>query len=416
MGYAAATFGNHEFDGTLAKLENQIAISDFDWLGANVKKGSAYLGKPYVVKEYEGFRVGIFGLTTRRTLVTASPDKRVSFLDEIETAKAVVKTLRGKEKCDIVILLSHCGDVQETDEQETSLRIAAEVDGIDLIVDGHSHSFFAEPKVVGTTQIVTANERGKYVGKGILTVKNGALTGFDWEPVEITTETFPPDEAVAALLQPYEEKAAASLKDVVLQTSAEFEFGNKLTRYQEMALGDFVGDAMADYLRANGIPVDGAITNGGGIRALLPAGDVTREDILTVLPFENYVYVVTLKGSDLIDLFAFIGSINQGAGGFAQVSRDIRYTITYDEEGHGSISGVTVGGEAIDPEREYRIATNDFMAKGGDGYEVLLNAVDKFNTAMLISNMVIDYAASLGEPVSPETDGRITVIGGTLPQ
>ncbi len=416
MGYVAAAFGNHEFDGTLAKLENQIAISDFEWLSANVKKGKAYLGKPYIVKNYEGFRVGIFGLTTQRTKVTASPDKSITFLDEIEVAKEMVNTLRNKEKCDIVILLGHCGDVQETEDQETSLKIAQEVSGIDLIVDGHSHSFFAEPKFVGSTAVVTSNEWGKYVGKGILTIKDGKITEFDWEPVEITTAAFPPDSAVEALLAPYVEQANASLNDVVLHTTAEFEFGNKLTRYQEMALGDFIADSMASYLKQNGIEVDFALTNGGGIRAKLPAGDVTREDILTVLPFENYVYVVSLRGEDLIKLFEFVGSINQGAGGFAQVSKEVRYTITYDENGHGSISGVTISGSEIDPQKTYKLATNDFMAKGGDGYEVLLNAVDKFNTSMLISNVVIDYAASLEDAITPSTDGRITVIGGTLPQ
>ena len=101
---------------------------------------------------------------------------------------------------------------------------------------------------------------------------------------------------------------------------------------------------------------------------------------------------------------------------FAQVSKEVRYTITYDENGHGSISGVTISGSEIDPQKTYKLATNDFMAKGGDGYEVLLNAVDKFNTSMLISNVVIDYAASLEDAITPSTDGRITVIGGTLPQ
>ena len=183
-----------------------------------------------------------------------------------------------------------------------------------------------------------------------------------------------------------------------------------------MALGDLVTDAMVAYLKTTGVTVDGAITNGGGIRAPLPAGNVTRENILTVLPFENYVYVLTLKGEDVVKLFDFIGSIKQGAGAFTQVSKEIRYTITYDADGNGKISGVTIGGKPIDKNRTYRFATNDYMAKGGDGYTVLKASIDTYNTSMLISTVVMEYAQRLQGAVTPATDGRITLVGGKLPE
>ena len=416
MGYDAVTFGNHEFDSNLEKIRAQQKESAFPWLSANIKEGKKYLGKPYITKNFGDYKVGIFGLTTRRTLAIAAPDKSLTFTDEIETAKEMVKVLRGKEKCDIVILLGHLGDVEETPTHETSLKIASAVDGIDLIIDGHSHSYFAEPKTVNNTKIVSAEQWGHYVGTTEITIKDGKITDFNWHPEEITTEKFAPDAEIASILQPYVDKANASLKDVVLKTSAEFAFGARLTRFQEMASGDFLTDAMVWYLDSTGVKVDGAITNGGGIRASLPAGDVTKENIITMLPFDNYLYVVTLKGSDVKDLFNFIGTLKQGAGAFAQVSKSIKYTITYDENGNGTMSDLTINGEPIDENKTYRFACNDYNAKGGDGYEAFTRSIDTYNSSMLLSDVFIEYAKTFGDVVTPTTDGRITVIGGHLPE
>ena len=177
-------------------------------------------------------------------------------------------------------------------------------------------------------------------------------------------------------------------------------------------MGDLTSDAQVWYVRQNGLQADFALTNGGNVRAPLPAGDVTRENIMTVLPFENYLYVVTLSGADVIELFNFIGSISPGAGAFAQVSKEVRYTITYGADGTGTISDVTINGEPIDPNRTYKIVTNDYLAGGGDGYEVLTRSTDTFNTSRLLSDVVIDYVQTLPQPVMPEVDGRITIVGG----
>lgn len=415
IGYDAVAFGNHEFDSDLSVLQHQMDISQFSWVCANIKRGGSYLGKPYIVKDYEGVRVGVIGLTTLRSLVIASPDESLTFIDEIAAASDMVKQLREKELCDIVIVLGHLGSEKEAEDQNTSLKLAENVPGIDLIVDGHSHTKFDEPLYVNGTPIVSANEWGKYVGEGRFTVVDGKVTSFEWQPVAITSEVFPPDSEMTALLQPYVDKANESLKQVVMRTGAEFEFGNRLSRYREIALGDLTCDAQVWYVRSRGVKADFALTNGGNIRAALPAGDVTKENIMTVLPFENYIYVVSLSGQDVIDLFNFIASIPQGAGGFAQVSREVRYTITYDENGSGTISDLTINGEAVDPSRTYRIVTNDYLAGGGDGYTALTRSTDTYNTSMQLSDIVIEYAQTLEQPVMPETDGRITIVGGTNP-
>jgi 5'-nucleotidase/UDP-sugar diphosphatase len=417
IGYDAVTFGNHEFDPDLETLFQEMGLSRFQWLGANVKIGSKYLGKPYIVKDFvdakgQGFRVGIAGLTTRRTYVTSSPDKSVVFADEIKTAQSVVNTLRGKEKCDIVIILGHLGDVLETDDQNTSRKLAESVPGIDLIIDGHSHSKFEEPLVINGTPIVTANEWGKFMGYGLMEIKAGRVENFVWAPEAITAAAYPPDPEITALLQPYVEKSNATLKEVVMKTAEKFEFGNRLPRYRETATGDLSADATAWYIREKlGLTVDFAFQNGGNIRTELPAGDVTREVILTMLPFENFNYLCTLKGSDVKDLFTFIETQKQGAGGFPQFSKEVRYTLTIDKDKNGAISDLTIGGVPIDPNKLYKVATNDYIANGGDGYEVMKRSVDTFNTSMLLSDIVVDYAKTLPQPVQPTLDGRLKVQG-----
>jgi len=414
MGYDAATFGNHEFDGTLAKLEKQLALAHFPFVTSNIKKADgSFLGPQYLIKKYDGFTVGLFGITTLRSLIIASPDKSLTFLNEIDAARDVVKILRDQEKVDIVIGLTHIGDVKEAPDHITSPELAAAVPGIDIIIDGHSHSFFKEPLQVGkTTVILTANEWGKYVGHGTLTVQQGKLVNFTWAPIPIG-----PDPEVTALLKPYIEKANASLKEVVGEAAGDFLLGNRLTRYQETALGDSICDANVWYFQTvAGQHLDFAFHNGGNMRAGLPKGPITQEQVLTVLPFENYLYIVSLPGSKILKLFDFIATIPQGAGGFPQFSGEVRYTVDKTAgQDKGVIRELTIGGKPVDPDRIYRFCTNDYLLRGGDGYVILTESEDPFNTSLLLSYVVVEAIKAQGGVITPYLDGRLKVIGGITP-
>jgi 5'-nucleotidase/UDP-sugar diphosphatase len=414
MGYEAATFGNHEFDGTQEKLLKQLGQAKFPFISSNIKtaSGSFLGGNQYLVKKYDGFTVGLFGITTLRTKIIASPDPSLVFINEIDAAREVVNILRNQEKVDIVIGITHIGDVKEDSEHITSPELAAAVPGIDIIVDGHSHSFFAAPKKTGDTYIVSANEWGKYVGHGKLSVQNGKLVNFAWAPVEIA-----PDAEITAMLEPYIKQANESLKEVVGQAAAPFEFGNRLTRYQETALGNMITDANVWYFKnVYNQQIDFAFHNGGNIRTELPQGPITQEQILTILPFENYLYIVSLKGSDITALFNFIATVPQGAGGFPQFSGEVRYTIdkTPGQES-GVIRDLTIGGAPVDPNKTYRFCTNDYILSGGDGYEVMKRAENPFNTSLLLSYVVVEYIRAQNGIIGPSTDGRLTVIGGATP-
>ena len=412
MGYDAVTFGNHEFDGNQEKLDMQIALAQFPFVSSNVTRadGSYLGGNRYIVKNYDNFSVGIFGITTLRTRVIASPDSSLVFINEIDAARDVVRILRETEKVDIVIGLTHMGDVQETEDHITSIELAKRVEGIDIIIDGHSHTLFELPRRAGDAWVVSANEWGKYVGYGKLTVRDGRLVDFAWTPVPIG-----PDPEVTAMLAPFVQRANDTLKEVIGTAASTFIFGNRLTRYQETAIGNMITDANVWYFRnVSNQRIDFAFHNGGNMRAELPAGPITREQILTVLPFENYLFIASMKGSDIVQLFNFIATIQQGNGGFPQFSGDVRYTID-KTSGSGVIRDLTIGGAPVDPARVYRFCTNDYILGGGDGYVVMSNAVDPFNTSLLLSYVVIEYIRAQGGVISPVIDGRLNVIGGITP-
>jgi len=215
------------------------------------------------------------------------------------------------------------------------------------------------------------------------------------------------------MIAPYKAKTDAMFKEIVAKTSDKFEFGDKLSRKKEIALGDMVNDATMWYVKdVLGKKADFALTNGGNIRTELPAGDISREQITTVLPFDNWLFLTKMKGTDVIALFDFIASIKQGAGGFAQVSAEARYTIDYTANpDKGTLKDLTIGGKPVDPNAVYTIVTNDYMLGGGDGYTVFAKNIEAFNTSTTLRDVVIAYAANK-KVLTPVTDGRITIIGG----
>lgn len=417
MGYDAVAFGNHEFDRPLSTLKAQMRRASFPFLAANVRyvKGG-YLGKPYVVRECGALRVGIFGLTTRRTAEIANPDPSLAFADEIASAREAVEALRGKEGCDVVIALTHLGLVEEAPGHVTSIKLAEAVEGIDLILDGHSHTYMERPQEVAGTRIVSAGEFGKYVGEGIMRVEDGKVQSFDWKPIAIGGKNAPasvPDPAVARMIAPYRAKADRALSETIAKATGEFDFGDRLSRKRELALGDLVADGSLWYVRTVlGKKADFAFANGGSIRAGLPAGSVSGERLATALPFDNWICVATLKGSEVTRLFEYVASIRQGSGGWAQVSGEVRYAIDYSQgPDRGKLVGLTIDGKPVDPEARYTFVTNDYLMAGGDGYAILKGATEGWNAQVTYRDAIIAYARAK-KALTPATDGRITVLGG----
>lgn len=190
--------------------------------------------------------------------------------------------------------------------------------------------------------------------------------------------------------------------------------GDRLARKGGTALGGFLADAERGFLEEHGIYTDFAFLNAELIRAGLPEGPVTKQDIERVLPFGQKICIAEMDGSRLIDLFAYIGALPQGSGGFAQVSDGVSYTLTFDETGFNtSISKLVIGKSAIIPGHVYRVALNDFTAAGGSGYSFFLrNDILTVQTEVSLSAAIADYCSTHADSLYMKQGERITIHGG----
>lgn len=402
MGYDAVAVGNHEFDNPLDVLLKQMQWAEFPFVTSNIRRNGTPLGVEYLIKEMGGVKIGIFGLTTKNTENISIYAGEVTFENEVIAARKMVKLLKD-QGVNLIVGLVHLGFVKSTPDFITSYRLAQEVDGIDILVDGHSHSFIERPEHVHKTLIVTANQSGRYVGKGIIRMKKGRFVGFDWKPVLI--KGFQPDSVLSLQLRPYVEAAEKDLATVVGEAAEEFSLfqnGENQARYGETALGDLIADALKWKAERLKLKVDFALTNSGGIRESLPAGEITKGDVLAVLPFDNVLEVVALSGRQVRRLFDYIASVPLGNGAFAQVSREVR--VVYDS---GRVKALTIAGRAIEDDKTYYMATCDYVAAGKDGYEAgLEKGMERENTSRSLAEVLVEYIQTKGK-IIPRVDGRI---------
>jgi len=423
--YDAMTIGNHEFDMNWEDMQSQIAMSQFPWLCANAKRNGMPLKNivPYIIKSYDGFKVAIFGLLTRETQVIGNPKhiKGIEFEDEVKTAAALVPLLR--EKADIVIAIVHMGIYEN--ESKGSKRLAAKVPGIALIVDGHTHTTMDQPVFVKNeitgkqVPIVQAKNWGLFVGEAELRFKAGEVTGFSWQAIPINVQKkiknngkeiclpvdreLKEDPQLLSLLQPYAAKVDIELSEKV--GYADKPFFNDDSRNRETPLGDIVADSQLWYMEKIGIHVDFAFQNGGGIRATLDSGDIKRKNIYEILPFDNSITLVALKGSDVISLFdQAAGKIGKGA--MPQVSDGVSLTIDARQK---KVQNLTIKGKAVDPAKVYKIAVNSYLAAGGDDYKVFLKRLDFFDSSYMQRDAFVDYLVSKDGNISPVSHNRITI-------
>ncbi|KAA0571801.1 5'-nucleotidase C-terminal domain-containing protein [Azospirillum sp. Sh1] len=409
IGVDAVTFGNHEFDFGPDTLKQRMAESKFPWIGSNVRSadGSAFAGTvPSWTRTTDGITVGFIGLITPDTARLSSAGPSLSFSPVLETADAAVKELRAKGAA-VVVALTHLTIAEDRE-------LASKVKGIDLILGGHDHdpiSFYE-----GSTLILKAGHDAQYLGVVKLAVetkgetkesgKGPATTTVPTEWRFVTTAGVAPDPAVETVVEGYTKRLDSDLAAVIGTTATELDSRKDVVRSREASMGNLIADALRDALKA-----DVAITNGGGIRAdaLHPAGStLTRKDIFAELPFGNVGVLVEMSGQDLISTLEHgVGKVEEKAGRFPQVSG---LTMTYDPKAPAGrrVMSVTVGGKPLDPQATYRVATNDYMLKGGDGYAAFPRAkvIVDASGAVLLATIVMNYVESK-KTVAPTVDGRI---------
>ncbi len=436
-GYDVVTPGNHEFDQGVDTYAEALSKARFSVVSSNLRIAHAGLAgkvKPYVVKDVAGVKVGLFGLMTPDLVRVSNVGDAVRVDgDVVAWARKMVSALRNEEKVDMVVALTHVGT-------QLDREIASRVSGIDVIVGGHSHEYVHEV-VDGPggwkTVVVQAGAGGREVG--VLTfVFDGGVRAAKWRLVKAGSGVEQKPE-VKRYLAPYIEKFRNILGHPVGESKVGLDARKETVRAGESNIGDLIVDTWLGWFCRSGPCV--ALMNGGGIRGdrIYPKGPLSYKDILGIHPFGNTVFEVRLTGAQLKQVLEIGASAlrrsgdgcpeeqRTSPGGFLQVGglrmvidpsrppfcaeydgRELKRLLSPGERVRRV--QVLVGGmwTTIDPDREYRVYVNSWLASGGDGYYLLRSAGAK-DTTVAITDILLDYVKR-NSPISPATDGRISIL------
>lgn len=423
MGFDVVATGNHEFDDGPEEFMKFIEAAEFPIIGGNfdVTRDPNLAGKikGSIVIEVGGEKIGIIGATTEDTPEIASPGDNVEFTDVIQYVRGASEALdaAGVNK---IILLSHIGYTVDMD-------VAAALPLVDVIVGGHSHTLLSNtaegaagpyPTMVKNPDgvevpVVQANQYGKYLGDIAITWDdNGVVTKAEGEPFLIDASVIGNEDfktQLAALAAPISE----AMDVVIGTTTAPIDGARESCRAVECQMGNLVADAMLDRVKDQGATI--AIANGGGLRASIDAGEITKGEVITVLPFSNTLATVDVSGADVIEaLENGVSDIENAAGRFPQVA-GLKYSFDISKPAGERISDVMVlvGGDAwapIDGAATYTIVTNNYVRGGGDGYGTFAEGDNAYDFGPPLEEVLADYLAKLGGEYTPYTDGRITAI------
>ncbi|MDX1699003.1 MAG: 5'-nucleotidase C-terminal domain-containing protein [Melioribacteraceae bacterium] len=403
LNYDAMTVGNHDFNYGSDRLLALQEEANFPLLANNIYKTDGSLFLPATtIKEVDGIKIGIFGMATPETLYKTNPKNvdSLDFTDPAVEAQKSVDFLKG-EGVDFIIALAHLGtDGSSTD---TSYKVMKAVDGIDVLIDGHSHTALPNGEIAGNgTLLASSGEYSKNLG--VVELEFTGKVNTKKTAKLITKEeakTIEPNAKMTELIKQKEEALKPILNQVVGQSGVILDGLRENVRAKETNLGNLLTDAMIDISKA-----EIAITNGGGIRSSVDSGDVTRGDLIAVAPFGNYIVTKYLTGAQVLKALENGASKYPDAhGAFAHVS-GMKYSIDPNKEAGSRIHSVIVNGEPLDKTRKYLVATNDFLAVGGDQYTMFKEAAT-VNEFPALEEALIEYMGKVGT-VNTQVEGRIT--------
>lgn len=404
IGIDVMALGNHEYDFGPEVMTQRVAEARFPVVSANSVTPAGGLPEgvlDHVVFEYGEWSVGVVGLTTPTTVVRSSPAP-VTFADVNETAAAQAEMLRA-DGVDVVFALAH------TNVSEDEALIAQ--GAVDFILGGDDHDL--RIKWFGGTGFVESNAQANYVTViDFVFEKTPRRDGSerlvwaaDYEVVE-TTDVVPSATATAAV-GVYVAALDSALNVAIGTTETPLDTRRPSVRGGETAFGNLLADAMREAVGA-----DVAITNGGGIRAdkeYAAGTTLTRRDIQSELPFGNRTVLLELSGADVLAaLENGVSRVEDTAGRFPHVS-GMRFTFDQSQPAGARVSDVMVGDAPLDPAATYRLATNDYMGRGGDGYGVFAGAVVLIDSTSgeYMASQLMNYIEAAGS-VAPTVEGRIT--------
>lgn len=454
VGYDLAILGNHEFDYGMDNLSTLIAKSNAEYLGCNI----SYTGSnenalkdllPYQIKKFDSMCVGFVGVTTPYSVVSSAPtnfmengefvydfcgsqDGQILF-DKVQQSVNECKQ-KGAEK---IVLLAHLGDT-EADTPYDSRNLIASTYGVDVVLDGHSHS------VVPCD--ILKNKNGENVllsstGTGIRNIGMLTITASGNISVGIVSNFLNKDKEIEKEINKFNQAQEELLNEVI--TKSDFELsvnqsGVRVVRTRETAIGNLVADAFRISAKS-----DIAIINGGGVRDSLPKGNITYGDVRKVMPFQNAICSVKATGQEIADALELGYSVVQKEytdgekavgelGGFLQISglkckvdTSVQSSVKTDENGmFVSVDGArrvsdiqvlqTDGSYSpLEMDKTYTVASyNYLLAKNGDGYSMFADNEFVITEGIIDNQVLIDYIKSMGDSISEnyrQTEGRITI-------
>lgn len=403
-GIDAAAAGNHDFNYGTDRLIELSRDGRYPVLAANFVNSADGSG-PFpanMIFERQGVKIGVFGLTTPETKTASNPKNTegYEFSDLTAAAKEQVAYLQGQD-VDIIVALVHIG-------LDDSKPLAAEVDGIDIIIDGHSHDTLPAGEVIDGTLIASTGCHLQNIGRieleiddsGAVVSKTASLIPYS-EASQLTA-----DAELATRIEELDAQNVELGKTILGKATVFLDGERENVRTSETNLGNLVAEVM---LAETGADI--AMTNGGGIRASIPEGQITMNHVITTFPFTNYSVVIEISGSDLIaainhGLSADLdedGNLEQN-GGFPQIA-GMRVVYDKTRQAGERVVMLTVGGQLVDTEANYSLVTNDFLAAGGDGFDMFAEAA-VLSEHELLSEALVNYITS-EDTIKTSTDGRV---------
>ena len=398
--------GNHEFDFGPELFMERIKGSKYPWAAINITKadGSAIEGLGGVMmKEVGGVKVAIVPVAQDTTPQVASSGD-LKFGATSESAIAAAKQAR-KDGAEIIVGLVQA---PHSDDQKMMASKA-----FDVILSGDDHDLVVQYN--GITAYVDTSTDANYlvpIDLNVTVEEKDGKRSVKWEPNFrfIDTASVTPDPETMKVVEDYQKQLDNELNVVIGKTSNGLDSRRNVVRTQEAAIGNLIADAMRDVTGA-----DVAIMNGGGIRAdkeYAAGSDISRKDILTELPFGNTTVVTELPGSQvLLALENGVSQVEKGAGRFPQVS-GLTFAFDAAAEPGSRVSAVMVGGAPLEADKLYKVAVNDYIVGGGDGYAALGGGriLTDGPTGQLVATDVMAYVEKLGT-VAVAVEGRITKLG-----
>ncbi|MGN0628129.1 MAG: bifunctional metallophosphatase/5'-nucleotidase [Oscillospiraceae bacterium] len=453
LGYVASAVGNHEFDYGMDRFFELNDLADYDYVSANFidKDGNRVLDA-YTVVEAAGHKIAFVGVSTPETFTSSSPayfqDENGNFIygfcegndgaDFYAAVQTAVDDARN-DGADLVVVLSHLGTNAES-APYTSSDLIVNTNGIDVVLDGHSHSVWEGEHVKNKDgeEVILSSTGTKLANLGSLTIVDGE------EGVELETklhdEALFQDEEMEAFVAGIKAQYAELAQTVVARSDVDLTIVDptatdadgkpiRIIRSQETNLGDLCADA---YRAMSGADI--AFVNGGGIRTSIPAGAITYEQIISVHPFGNALCVVEATGQEILDALEMgVRNLPSENGGFLQVSgisfeidMSVESTVETNDKGlFVKVSGarrvknVMVGDAPIDPAATYTLASHNYMLKeSGDGINMFADNVLLQDSVLIDNQVLIKYITEhlngvVGEEYSePYGQGRITIVNG----